>query len=88
MIIQATMSCHKPVCLLLAQWPDHTSATALDGHGISQDHIYGTRGCSPRPPRHRGRLQLCPGQLQLRFSVLQKEFEHLVPATTCSQACQ
>jgi hypothetical protein len=59
--------------------------------GISQDHVElktKQRGCSPRPPRRRGRLQLPPGQFQLRFSVLQKIFERLVPAIKCSQACQ
>jgi hypothetical protein len=68
-----TVSDHKPLYLLSAQWPDHNLAMVLDGHGISQDNTDGARGCSPRPPRRRGRLQLPPGQLQLRFSVLQNQ---------------
>jgi hypothetical protein len=58
-----TASDHKPLYLLLAQWPDHNLAMVLDGHGISQDNADGARGCSPRPPRRRGRLQLPPAPL-------------------------
>jgi hypothetical protein len=55
MIIQLPRVIHKPVCLLSARWPDHTSAMALDGHGMTQDHVDKARGCSPRPPTHRGK---------------------------------
>jgi hypothetical protein len=62
-------------------WPDHTSATALDGHGISQKNMQKGRGeFHPNQWEHR--------KIQHHFSVPQIECARLVRAITCSQACQ